>query len=134
LIEALSRVRLGQITADAGYDSEANHRFAREDCRVRTLIPPTRGRPTKKAAKGRYRRLMQTRFDLKAYRDRVQVEAVFSMLKRRLEPFTRTRTYWSQCRELHLKVLTHNLMLLLQVKVFYRAISWHFAPSWINQV
>jgi transposase len=121
LIEALTRVRLTRIAADAGYDSEANHRFAREECHVRSLIPPTRGRPTNKPARGHYRRLMQTRFDLAAYRDRVQVEAVFSMVKRRLEAFVRGRTAWSQRRELRLKVLTHNVMILLRIKVFYRA-------------
>jgi hypothetical protein len=121
LVEVLARVRLSRISADAGYDSEANHCFAREECRVRSLIPPTRGRPTTKPASGRYRRLMQTRFDLAAYRDRVQVETVFSMLKRRLEAFLRARSAWSQRRELRLKALTHNIMLLFCTEVFYRA-------------
>lgn len=122
LVEVLARVSLSRISADAGYDSEANHRFAREACRVRSLIPPTRGRPTTKPASGRYRRLMQTRFDFVAYRDRVQVETVFSMLKRRLEAFLRARTAWSQRRELRLKALTHNIMILFCGEVFYRAI------------
>ena len=121
VIEALTRVRLSQLAADAGYDSEANHRFARQECCVRSIIPPTRGRPTNKPARGRYRRLMQTRFDLDAYRSRVQVETVMSMIKRRLEAFVRGRNAWSQRRELRLKVLTHNLLLLLHVEVFYRA-------------
>lgn len=47
LMEALTWVRLTRIVADAGYDSEANHRFAREQCRVRSLIPPNMvGLPT----------------------------------------------------------------------------------------
>ena len=50
LAEALARVRLGRIAADAGYDSEANHRFAREECRVRSIIPAKHGRPTDKAS------------------------------------------------------------------------------------
>jgi hypothetical protein len=121
LAAALARVRMGRIAADAGFDSEPNHVFARRECRVRSLIPATHGRPTKKPATGHYRRLMQTRFDLAAYRDRVQVETVISMLKRRLEAFVRGRTAWSQRRELRLKVLTHNVMILLRVEVFYRA-------------
>jgi hypothetical protein len=44
-----------------------------------------------------------------------------SMIKRRLDAFVRGRNAWSQRRELRLKVLTHNVMLLLQIKVFYRA-------------
>lgn len=65
---------------------------------------------------------MQTRFDTEAYRDRVQVETVISMLKRRLEAFVRARSYWSQRRELRLKVLTHNVMILLRIEVFYTAV------------
>jgi hypothetical protein len=126
LAEALARVRLTQIAADAGYDSEANHRFARQRCRIRSIIPATRGRPTEKPATGYYRRLMQTRFDLAAYRDRVQVETVISMLKRRLEAFVRGRTAWSQRRELRLKALTHNVMILLRIEVFYRAVLTRF--------
>jgi hypothetical protein len=64
---------------------------------------------------------MQTRFDTNAYRDRVQAETTISMLKRRLEHCVRRRTYWSQCRELRLKVLTHNVMILCHMEVFYRA-------------
>ena len=43
------------------------------------------------------------------------------MVKRRLEAFVRGRTAWSQRRELRLKVLTHNVMILLRIEVFYRA-------------
>jgi hypothetical protein len=64
----------------------------------------------------------QTRFDLASYRDRVRVETVISMLKRRLEAFVRGRTAWSQRRELRLKVLTHNVMILLRIEVFYTAV------------
>lgn len=121
LVEALTRVRLTRVAADAGYDSEANHRFAREACHVRSIIPPTRGRPTDKPATGRYRRLMQTRFDVEAYHDRPQVETVISMIKRRQGAHVRGVTYWSQCRDLRLKVLTHNVMILLRITLFYRA-------------
>lgn len=72
-------------TADAGYDSESNHAFARRERHVRSIIPARHGRPTEKPASGHYRRLMQTRFNIAAYRDRVQMETVISMIKRRLE-------------------------------------------------
>jgi hypothetical protein len=57
--DALQRVRLSLIVADADYDSEANHAFARNEHRLRTVIPAKHGRPTTKPAAGRYRRLMQ---------------------------------------------------------------------------
>jgi hypothetical protein len=110
--EASQTLRIDSILADAGYDSEANHRFGREGCGTRTTIPAKRGRPGTKPARGRYRRLMQTRFNRPAYRNRCQVETVISMLKRRQGAFARGRSYWSQRRDLHLKVLTHNIMIL----------------------
>ncbi len=113
LEDALSRVRLGCLVADAGYDSEANHVLARNQYRVRTVIPAKHGRPTTKAAKGRHRRLMQTRFDKDTYRQRAQVETVMSMIKRRQGAAVRGATYQSQCRELRLMALTHNVMILL---------------------
>jgi Transposase DDE domain len=121
LTDALRRVRLSRIAADAGYDSEPNHRFGRDEHQVRTLIPPKHGRPSVKPATGRYRRLMQTRFDLDAYHDRAQVETVVSMLKRRQGAYVRGRSYYSQCRELRLMVLTHNVMILVCVRLFYIA-------------
>jgi hypothetical protein len=119
LREALRSMALVCLTADAGYDSESNHRFAREHCGIRTLIPPKHGRPTTKPATGYYRRLMQTRFNLSAYHHRAQVETVMSMLKRRQGAHVRGRTYHSQCRDLRLMALTHNVMILLWIEVFY---------------
>ena len=110
--QAATRVRLKRVIADAGYDSESNHVFARKTMSLRTIIPPLHGRPTNKPAKGRYRRLMQTRFDAENYRKRSQVETVMSMIKRRQGSYCKGRTYWSRCRELHLMALTHNIMIL----------------------
>jgi len=129
-------VRIEWLTADAGYDSESNHRLCREENDIRTLIPPKHGRPTNKPAKGRYRRLMQVRFDPDRYGQRWQVETVVSMIKRRLGAATAGSTYWSRNRDLILKALTHNIMLLYHVEVFYRARRTPFRgllrrePSW----
>jgi len=119
--DALRTMSLLRMVADAGYDSEPNHRFARQRCGIRTVIPARHGRPTTKPATGHYRRLMQVRFDTDAYRDRVQVETVVSMVKRNQLPYVRGHSYQSQCRDLRLMALTHNLMILLWIEVFYRA-------------
>ena len=132
--QALARVRITRIAADAGYDSEGNHRFSREECGVRTIIPAKHGRPTARPATGRYRRLMQTRFDRVTYRQRSQVETVVSMIKRRQGPHVRGRTYHSQCRDLRLLVLTHNLMILWRNKVFYRAGPETSHPAYLSAV
>ena len=119
--EAQRRVRLSRMAADAGYDSEPNHRFARQEHRIRTVIPAKHGRPTDKPAAGHYRRLMQVRFDAPAYRARVQIETVMSMIKRRQGSCVRGRTYHSRCRDLRLLAITHNVMILIIIEVFYRA-------------
>jgi len=106
------RVTVDTLLADAGFDSEASHAYARHEHRMRTVIPPTRGRPTAKLPSGRWRRLMATRFNKKKYGQRWQVETVNSMLKRLLDSALRARRYWSQWREIFLRVLTHNVMVL----------------------
>lgn len=121
LDDALTRVRLTTIVADAGYDSESNHCHARQDRDVRSVIPAKLGRPTNKPASGHHRRLMQVRFNTNAYSQRAQVETVMSMIKRRQGSHVRAITYHSQCRDLRLMVLTHNVMILLSLNVFYRA-------------
>jgi hypothetical protein len=49
----------------------------------------------------------------------------------RLESFVRARNAWSQRRELRLKVLTHNVMILLRVEVFYTATPVPFTYSFL---
>lgn len=61
-----SRGRVRAVVADAGYDSEANHRIAREDLGVRSIIAVGIGRPTSKLPSGRWRRHMKRRFARKA--------------------------------------------------------------------
>jgi len=124
--EATRIVRLVQLAADAGYDSEGNHEFARDEHGIRTIIPAKHGRPTNKLPSGRYRRLMKVRFDRGAYRRRSQVETVISMIKRRQGAHVHARSYHSQCRELRLLVLTHNIMILVVVEVFYTAVLTPF--------
>ncbi len=119
--QALTRIRITTILADAGYDSEGNHSFARDEHNIRSVIPAKHGRPTTKPASGRYRRQMQVRFNRDAYRQRSQVETVMSMIKRRQGTHVRGHNYHSQCRDLRLMVLTHNVMILFWTRVFYRA-------------
>jgi hypothetical protein len=120
LKQAARRIAVATILGDAGYDSEAAHEFARNQCGMRTLIPPLRGRPTNKLPSGRWRRVMATRFNKTKYGQRWQVETVNSMIKRLQDSALRARTYWSQHREMILRVLTHNIM-ILRSRLFYRA-------------
>ena len=96
------------------YDAEWVHEQVRETYGLRTIIPPERGRPSEKPPVGRWRRWMRQQLDnLKAkYGQRWQTETVNSMIKRRLGSALRARTYWSQCREIILRVITHNVMIV----------------------
>jgi hypothetical protein len=127
--EALRTTGMQALLGDAGFDSEANHSFARQAHHIRTMIPARHGRPTTKPARGRYRRLMQIRFDAALYGQRAQVETMASMLKRRQGAYVHGRTYHSQCRDLRLMALTHNLMIVLRITVFYRASMSPFSPD-----
>lgn len=102
------------ITADAGYDSEANHVFAR-DLQIHSVINPKIGRPTDKLPSGKYRREMVENFDKVTYGQRWQSETVMSILKRNLSESLLSKKYLSQCREMALKVLTHNITIVLPV-------------------
>ena len=110
--EAEKNVHLKILTADAGYDSEKSHTFVREKYNIRTIIPPKIGRKTSKLPSSKWRKIMATRFNKKLYGQRWQVETVNSMIKRNLGSFLRARSYWSQCREIMLRLLTHNVMIV----------------------
>jgi len=110
--------RVKTVLADAGYDSEANHRIARHDMNVRSLIRTGVGRrpldPAKPPA-GRYRRRMK--WELagsqkgKPFAQRAQAETVMSMLKRNLGDALRARTQGNRRREHAFKAVVHDLML-----------------------
>jgi hypothetical protein len=119
--QAARRARIEVLLADADYDAEWLHAAVRSHG-VRTIIPPTRGRPTTKLPTGRWRRVMKQRFArLKPkYGQRWQVETVNSMLKRRIGSALRARAESNQYREMVLRAITHNVM-IIRIQVFYRA-------------
>ena len=106
-----SAINFARILADGGYDSEANHRLAREVFGMETLIKLNL-RGFKCTPKGKHRRKTQDSFDNKIYNNRWQIESVFSRNKRLLGSALRNRTEVSRERECLLRVLTHNLMVI----------------------
>ena len=127
VLNALSRQKFKILIADAGYESERLHEFCREQLNIKSIIPTTqRGRPREdgksKAVTGHYRKLMQKNFPKKLYGQRWQIETAFSMLKRNLGCALGARCHHSQTREIRLRILTHNLMILRRlIYVLYRA-------------
>src|SRR6185437_7263205 len=130
-VDRVTGVDVQRLVADAGFDSASNHRFLRERYGVATTIPPRHGRPPKdprtKPA-DYWRRRMKTHFNKKAYRNRAQVETVFSMIKRNLGASLAGRSYQSRRRDMLLRVLTHNIMLAFE-RLFYRAKSRRLRPD-----
>jgi len=130
LLDATLRsVRLQAVLADAGYDSEPNHRYARQRRGVRSFIPAKIGRPTSKPPRGRYRRQMKQHLDKDYghYGQRWQAETGYSMIKRCIADTVNGRSYWSQCRELLLIAITYNIMLLYAAAGFLQSRSGVFS-------
>ncbi len=116
----VEHVRPESVLADAGYDSEPNHRYAREKRGVRSFIPALIGRPTAKLPSGRHRRRMKQRLTKAygSYGQRWQAETAFAMPKQRLGSTVNGRSYGSQCRELWLLAISYNIMLLYAIAAF----------------
>ena len=109
-----------RVFADAAFDSEAHHAYAREDLGIRSSVIPINPRGHAGEPGGKYRRQMSRRFAPKpegsrsrrVFGQRWQVESAFSRHKRRLGSALGGRSDESRERECQLRVLTHNLMLL----------------------
>ena len=116
LERARRRARIKVVVADAGYDSEANHEAARDHMGIRSVIPPLIGRPSSKPPLGRHRRNMKRRFARKAdgpvYGQRWQSETVNSMMKKNFGSAMRAMTARRRAKELLLRSVTHNIMIL----------------------
>jgi len=121
LRQAALVVSWDRVLGDAAFDSEENHRLAREDLGVRsTVIPLNRRNRGRKWPKTKYRRQMVRRFRKKprgsrhrrVFGQRWQAESAFSRHKRLLGSALRGKSEASRERECYLRVLTHNLMLL----------------------
>jgi hypothetical protein len=112
LDKAHARLPLDRVLADAGYDAEHNHAYARETLGIRSSVIDLNRRGGRRWAKTRYRRQMYRQFPSRKYRNRTQIESCISRLKRRLTSTLRSRSRRTQCHEIHLRVLTHDLLLL----------------------
>ena len=115
LFRSPCRAPVRTVVADAGFDSEDNHRLARVELGVTSVIPARVGRPSVNPPAGPFRREMRERFaaraDAAAYGQRAQVETVHSMMKRNLSECLRSVLTRRRRREMMLRSVVHNLML-----------------------
>ena len=111
---AAEHMRPAVLLADSGFDSEKNHRLARELGVRRTLIALNRrghaGEPGT-----RYRRQMHRHPNRRLYGQRWHIEGSVSQHKRRFGSALRTRRPDAQRRECLFRVLLHNIALLAAV-------------------
>ena len=113
--QATALVPIDTALGDAGYDAEHNHRLCHEDLGIRqTVIRINRRNTGRRWPRTPYRRAMRHRFPKPLYHQRWHVESGFSQHKRRLGSALTARNTAAQNRELVLRVLTHNLMLLAE--------------------
>lgn len=116
LLDSWTRADVKCVVADAGYDSEENHRVANLDMGIRSIIPPLIGRPSESGPTTQYRAEMAWAFadeSVKAaYGQRWQVETVNSMMKRNYGSSLRAAKSERREREMKLKAVVHNLALL----------------------
>ncbi len=104
-----------RLLADVGYDGEHHHEFLYHELGVLGIIPPQRGRPPNRPSRytrGFFHQLLKNHWPVAEYGQRWQVETDFSMLKRLLGAALRSRKRHSIDREIALRVLTLNLMIL----------------------
>jgi hypothetical protein len=120
MAQASLAVGWDRVLADAAFDSEAHHAYAREEPGIRSTVIPINPRGHAGVPGGKYRGQMPRRFtpkpDGSRYRrvfgQRWQAESAFSRHKRRLGSALGGKTDASRERECRLRVLTHNVMLL----------------------
>ncbi len=114
--EAHGRHPFRALAADCGFDGEGHHRFLYQQLGVVGIIPPERGRPRTRSNRseraGFFRNFLHQHWPSTLYGQRWQVETFFSMLKRLLDSFLRGMNWRSQHREMCLKCLTLNFMLI----------------------
>ena len=119
---AVARCSLDTLLGDSGYDAEHQHAGCREKRGIRlTICALNRRGQGRKRPKTRYRAQMprdtcqrRGRRKGRLYGQRWQAESAFSRQKRRLGSALRARKWANQKKEILLRCLTHNLMLLAQ--------------------
>lgn len=107
-------MKFDRLLADKGYDAEHNHVQAHQELGIKSTIIAVKRNTngTRQWPKTRYRRALKKSFPKRVYGQRWQIESINSRHKRLLGSYLRSRTWDSQVRECHLRVLTHNTMII----------------------
>ena len=102
------RTKIRDATADKGFDSEANHKYAREEIGAKSIIP-LRYRVSLGKTKGHYRRKLRRYFPNKRYHRRSIIETINSVEKRKFGDTLRGRLLKMQRREMKVTDIVYNI-------------------------
>lgn len=100
---------------DREYDSETLDQKIREEIGAYSLIPVRKWK--RKIYSGHYRQEMFDGFDREKYHQRNKVETAFSVLKRRFGESLKARKFYSQVKEIKIKIILHNIMKAVQNEI-----------------
>ncbi len=101
-------IDVDNATADKGYDSEGNHRFAHREAGANSVIPLRYEVPLRRTT-GFYRRKLRRNFPYDIYHQRSKVEAVNSVQKRKFGDELRSRLLKMQRREMKVVAVVYNI-------------------------
>jgi hypothetical protein len=102
-------VKIGNATADKGFDSEKNHECINDELGGYAIIPPrNEGTPVWKTT-GYYRKKMRRDFPKKLYDQRPKVETVNSVEKRKFGDELRSKLLKMQRREMKVIDVVYNI-------------------------
>jgi len=101
-------VDIDNATADKGYDSEENHRFARREIGANSVIPLRWDIPLRRT-KGFYRRKLRRSFPYHIYHQRSKIETINSVQKRKFGDELRSRLLKMQRREMKVIDVVYNI-------------------------
>jgi Transposase DDE domain len=110
----LARLPFTRLLADGGDDSEANHRWWREDLGLESIMPSVTGRPSRGMTTRPYRRQRQLAFPCQVYGQRWRVETLISVVKRRFGGAVTARRYWQQVKQTLRRGIADNLYRAVQ--------------------
>ena len=102
------RTKVGDVSADKGFDSESNHKYAREEVGARSIIP-LRYKVSLSKTKGFYRRKLRRYFPMKRYHRRPIIETINSVEKRKFGDSLRSRLLKMQRREMKVTDVVYNI-------------------------
>lgn len=127
--QTLARLPFTRLLADGGYDSEANHRWLREELGIESIMPPVTGWPSRGLTWRPYRRQLQLAFPRKIYGQRWKVETLLSVVKRRFGGAVTARRYWQQVKQTLLLGIAYNLYRAVQLGLSVHLVSHRLSKA-----